>query len=450
MSEVRRSVAGMEESLMRMPAGEVLAAVRGLLDRLDPQVGLMPDAEQLALVAESHRLAGRLTAVAATLAAGVAASEVADRHVGIPLASWLATSEQMTRREGHRLIGQGRDLTRFARVGDAAVAGDIGYEQAMAIAGVLSRLPDDFATPQVAEAEAALLGYAAEFDSASLSRLTHRMVELLDPVGCQEREAELLERDLKMAKAARGLSFASDGHGSVLFKGSLPKLDAEPFMKLIDAYVAEQKAALDRLDPLATPPTPAQRRADALCALIAHHQQESTAPTSGGDRPRVVVVLDHDKLRAACVAGGLLATDEPITAGELRRLACDADVLPAVLGGGSEILDVGRQRRLVTPPIRMALDLRDRGCVFPGCDKPPHACHAHHPTPWWAGGSTSLRNLALVCPHHHNLVEPSRDGPPGERWEIRIAADGTPETLPPVRVDRDRTPRRHQRHRTLS
>ncbi|MBK8446843.1 MAG: DUF222 domain-containing protein [Micropruina sp.] len=62
----------------------------------------------------------------------------------------------------------------------------------------------------------------------------------------------------------------------------------------------------------------------------------------------------------------------------LRRLLCDADILPIVLDGDTQPLDVGRAQRLLTPPIRAALEIRDQGCVFPGCDKPPAACHAHH------------------------------------------------------------------------
>ncbi len=157
------------------------------------------------------------------------------------------------------------------------------------------------------------------------------------------------------------------------------------------------------------------RRGDGLCALAAAHQQAQLAPSNGGDRPRIVVTVRHDQLRDDCVVAGVLDSGERLTAGQLRLLACDAEVLPAVLGGNSEILDVGRAQRLVTPPIRTALALRDRGCVFPGCDAPASVCHAHHLVPWWADGATSLSDLVLLCPHHHGLVEPSRDGPPGQR-----------------------------------
>jgi hypothetical protein len=276
--------------------------------------------------------------------------------------------------------------------------------------------------------------------------LSHHLVEVVDPVGAEQREARRLEQELKSAQAGRHLNFYSDGHGSTLIRGSLPTLDAEPFVKLVEAYAQDAKRnGLDRLDPLSETVTPAMRRADGLCALAAAHQQSELAPSVGGDRPRVVVTISHEQLRDDCLRAGVLDSGEHVSAGQLRMLACDAEILPAVLGSDSEILDVGRAQRLVTPPIRTALHLRDQGCVFPGCDVPAIVCHAHHVVPWWAGGPTSLQNLCLLCPHHHNLVEPNPNRPPESQWEIRLAAGGVPEVLPPTRMDRNRQPRRHQR-----
>ncbi|MCA0296935.1 MAG: HNH endonuclease, partial [Actinobacteria bacterium] len=182
--------------------------------------------------------------------------------------------------------------------------------------------------------------------------------------------------------------------------------------------------------------------------------QDGLAPAHGGDRPRVVVTLSWDTLAHQCVDAHLVGTGEPVAASVARQLLCDADVLPIVLGGPSLILDVGRCQRLVTPEIRAALEHRDQGCVFPGCDKPPQACHAHHILPWWAGGTTALPNLVLLCPHHHGIIEPAHptgDGPPpspDDRWQVRLRTDGAPEILPPRRVDPHQQPRQHTRFLT--
>ena len=182
--------------------------------------------------------------------------------------------------------------------------------------------------------------------------------------------------------------------------------------------------------------------------MVNHHSQQALAPSHGGDRPRISITLSYqtllDSARDGLPTGHLTSTGEAVPAGQLRQLLCDADILPAVLGGQSEVLDVGRTQRLVTPPIRAALQLRDQGCIFPGCDKPPTACHAHHLIPWWAGGRTSLSNLVLVCAHHHGIVEPGHD-PTADRWRARLSADGIAEVIPPLRVDPQQRARRHAR-----
>jgi hypothetical protein len=120
-------------------------------------------------------------------------------------------------------------------------------------------------------------------------------------------------------------------------------------------------------------------------------------------------------------------------------MACDARVLPAVLGGDGQVLDLGRSRRLFTGPIRRALILRDRGCAFPGCDRPPRWAEAHHLTGWADGGETSLANACLLCRHHHRTVHHGG-------WQVRLGSDGRPEFLPPAILDPERRPRRNVYH----
>ena len=94
----------------------------------------------------------------------------------------------------------------------------MGFEQATTISQVLKQLPDDLGTSQVEQAEETMVGYAAQFDSAGLARLSHHLVEVVDPVGAEQREARRLEQELKSAQAARHLNFYSDGHGSTLIR----------------------------------------------------------------------------------------------------------------------------------------------------------------------------------------------------------------------------------------
>ena len=175
--------------------------------------------------------------------------------------------------------------------------------------------------------------------------------------------------------------------------------------------------------------------------------ERGSAGSGLADRARIFVVVDHDKLAARAAAAGLLNGAEPLSAGDLRRLCCDAGILPVVMGGESAILDLGRERRLVSPDLRAALELRDRGCVMPGCDVGPVGCEAHHIRSWAMGGITALHNLVLLCVQHHPKFEPAKN-PLRQPWRIQIATDGVPEVIPPPFARLGEDPIRHQRFRS--
>jgi hypothetical protein len=124
----------------------------------------------------------------------------------------------------------------------------------------------------------------------------------------------------------------------------------------------------------------------------------------------------------AQIAGGPLR--EPLSAAAARRFACDAALIPAVLGGPSQVLDLGRETRTASTAQRRALALRDRGCTHPGCDRPPPWCEAHHLTGFRHGGRTDLNQLALVCDAHHDIAH--HDG-----WTLTLNQDHRIEWHPP-------------------
>jgi hypothetical protein len=279
-----------------------------------------------------------------------------------------------------------------------------------------------------------------------LAKSTRQVLLQVAPQQADETLERRLQRQAEAAQRNRSLVFRRDGNGSIVFTGSLPLLDGEAWIAQLDAYTeSKRRTALEERDPLGAGLTPEQRRADALVAMILNHAAGRSAPRVGGDRPRIVVTVDSNKLLADATGAGLIGDGEPLSAGDLRRLCCDADLLPAVLGGPSTILDVGREHRLVPADLRAALVLRDGGCVFPGCHARPTECEAHHVIQWWRNGPTSLSNLVLLCHHHHGLVEPARY-PIRDQWQIRIATDGIPETIPPRRCEPQRRPLRHSRH----
>ena len=149
-------------------------------------------------------------------------------------------------------------------------------------------------------------------------------------------------------------------------------------------------------------PDHATRMGQGLCTLLEHLPLD-TLGDHGGLAATLVVTLDHHTLTESTGCAALPDGTE-ISPGEARRLACTAGIIPAVLGGPSAVLDLGREQRLFTRAQRVALVLRDRGCRAEGCDRPPSWTEAHHLQPWAKGGSTDLTNAVLLCGHHHRLA----------------------------------------------
>lgn len=468
-------------------------------------------AARVRLVEDVVAVTRRVEALRAVLVAEADRAKAAETTRGTSIRTLLTTKAQITQGEAAGWVYSGKELTTHDSVRNAALAGDVSVGQARAIDSVLGELPATLTPHQRAHAEHVLLDKARRLDAKDLAKQTRAVLEEVAPhVDATEDELQRLDTQRTQAIAARAFTFLPNGHGSVLLRGQLPILEATALERLVSAYCESDRHtrehAHDQLDPNTPSRTPEQRRADGLISLIHAHatalshagqpqppgeratcqegdpppsdptgvRASSTSSTTGdsstssttadsrrtpqlprlprlprlaGDRPRLVVTLCYDLLRDCAEQAGLLTDGTPITAGELRRLLCDADIVPAVLGTQSDILDVGREQRLVTPEIRRALALRDGGCAFPGCKAPEHSCEAHHIVPWWAGGRTSLDNLVLLCPHHHGTVEPLRfwnDTTP-TRWRVRIADDGHPEFLPPARPDGSSTPVRHPR-----
>jgi hypothetical protein len=135
------------------------------------------------------------------------------------------------------------------------------------------------------------------------------------------------------------------------------------------------------------------------------------------------------------LASGNFVFTGPVAAATLRKMACDADIIPAVLGSHGEILDLGRKTRLFTPAQRLALIARDKGCTFPNCTIPAPWCEAHHITYWSDGGPTSTSNGALLCSAHHHLIHK-------EQWTISTR-HGTPWYTPPKHIDPHQKPQQN-------
>jgi hypothetical protein len=168
---------------------------------------------------------------------------------------------------------------------------------------------------------------------------------------------------------------------------------------------------------------------DLLARLGTH--ADAAGATAGGPQPAAPGLQHTGPLEQT---GSLLFTG-PVTAGTVRKIACDADIIPVLLGGEGRILDIGRASRIFPPHIRKALIARDRGCTFPGCTIPATWCEAHHITYWSQGGTSGTENAALLCSHHHHVIHK-------EHWTIQMRS-GIPWFIPPPHLDPNQRPRRN-------
>ncbi|WP_348693941.1 DUF222 domain-containing protein [uncultured Nocardioides sp.] len=355
------------------------------------------------------QVASRLDALTATVLAHATQVRVEETNGATTTATWWADATNRTRATAHRDVKLAVALTRHTALAEALAAGRVNTEQAHAIARALGDLeadgPSDLEPVVVEQAEKHLVDCADGFDAKHLRVLGRHVLTVVAPEVGEAHEAKLLEDEERRAAEKTRLTFASDGHGMVHGRFSIPALHGAMLAK---ANQALTWATQDPTEVRQTRPTPVAA-GQAFTELL-ERMDAADLPSVGGVGATVVVTMTIDSLMGG-LAAAALDTGEVISAGAARRLACEAGVIPMVLGGTSEVLDVGRRRRFHTRAQRLAIAQRDKTCVVGGCDAPPSRCHVHHVVPWSEGGGTSVKDGRLYCSAHHAMVhDPKRSG----------------------------------------
>ncbi|MFC6045880.1 HNH endonuclease signature motif containing protein [Nocardioides hankookensis] len=361
----------------------------------------MDPVETASTLVELTRLEAQITELKARVAMHADEIEVGDTAGATSTANWLAHETKQTRPAAHRVVRFGYQLDTHPQVRTALAAGDLLADQAGVIIDAVTKLPDDLDPDLITHAEAHLVAEAAHHDARGLKRLGDRLLDVIDPAAADAHEARLLEREEQEASQACRLTMVDGGHGKVHGRFTLPTLQGAQLKKILLALAAPKHRAATRGPGVERRPGP-ERMGRAFCELI-DRIPATDLPQVGGTDATIVVTISYESLIGDLEQAGVLDTGERISPGAARRLACTARILPAVLGGRSEVLDLGRARRFHTKAQRIALALRDKGCTAPGCDWPPGLCHAHHDPPWTRGGRTDIDHARLLCPRHHAL-----------------------------------------------
>jgi hypothetical protein len=303
----------------------------------------------------------------------------------------------------------------------ALATGEIGVGQVRVITETMGAIPAAVSVERREATEADLARYARSFSPASLDKIGRHILAHLDQDGPQPPD------EPEGAAAAGELRLRERRDGRLGLEGFLEPEHSAAFRSLIEQFTAPRPAAEGIPDPRTAP----QRNADALVEICGLARAVQDCPTTGGEPPHLTVTLDWEALRTG-LGRATLDYGTHLSASAARRWACDAKIISVVLGGASEPLDVGRAMRTVPLSLRRALVARDRGCAFPGCDRPPALCQAHHCQHWADGGDTSVNNCVLLCETHHRHVH--RTG-----WEILIRPHHV-EFIPPATIDPHRRP----------
>lgn len=326
------------------------------------------------------------------------------------MAAWAEVNLRADYRDSARAMRLGEALERRWRaLGEAFAAGRVNEAQATVVVKALDALPDSVGPEVRARAEEHLIEQAALFGPRQLERLARHVLDVVAPEVAEEEEHRRLLAEEQAARRTTRLTMRVRGDGTTDIAARVP-----------DAVAARLKVYLEALSSPRQPGQPGEgdeqarlpyprRLGEAFCALLERLPREAL-PQHGGTATTVMVTLDLDTLRGDLAAAGFaeLASGEEITAGQARRLACNAELVPVVLGATSEVLDLGRGRRLFSAAQRKAMVLRDRECRTQGCTIPAAWCEAHHLRPWSHGGRTDLADGLLLCSWHHHRAHDGR------------------------------------------
>lgn len=382
----------------RVPSA--VAQMREIADDLvDVPVWSMSSREASATLLEVVRLKAQVAELEARIAGHADAVGVGSEAGAASTARWLAHATRAGAPAAHRVIAFAHALETRELVRDALAHGTLLADQAAVIVRALDRLPAELAASVVREAEAHLVRQAREHDPRALRVLGKRLLDVVAPDVADAHEARLLEREDAEAARSTSLRMVDDGHGRTHGRFTVPTAVGAQLRKMLLALSAPKHLTAAEGASVIRRPSP-ERWGRAFCELVSRYPADRI-PQAGGVAATVVVTIDHRTLTGAIERAGVLDTGETISPSTARRLACEAAIVPAVLGGRSEVLDLGRARRLFSRAQRLWLAMKYGGCAAEGCDWPPGLCHAHHLTAWQHGGRSDIANGVLLCPHHH-------------------------------------------------
>ncbi|WP_183093231.1 HNH endonuclease signature motif containing protein [Nocardioides stalactiti] len=376
-----------------------------LADVADVQPTYMAPADQRAALLELTTVRRQLDELQLRVVA--AAGPAVEAEGARDVAAWLVMKTQA---DG----GSARAEQRLARAVDdkwlgvrnGLAAGEVSVDQARVIVAGLEALPAEVGPDVIAKAEAHLVALAGMHTPRELRVLARRILEIVAPEIAEAEEAKRLEREEQDARDKIRFSCRYPGDGTARGTLVLPDADMTRLVTYLESFASPRKTPgaiggdEDRV--------PYHRRlGQAFCSLL-EHLDPAHLPAHGGHGTTLMVTMTRESLLADLGVAAVVGGGERLSASAVRRLACTAKIIPVVLGGKGEILDLGRSRRLYSSAQHKAMRLRDQHCRAENCSIPATWCEAHHLKPWSQGGKTDIGDGALLCSWHHHVIHDRR------------------------------------------
>lgn len=393
----------MTTALLLDPAADLHAC----LDRVatfDP--GRLSGQDQADLLQSLTRAEARLAAMKLQVLAAADRSRAAAGSGAASTGQWAARLANTDQATAHRQVGLAQGLDRRTTTQQALAAGSISADHAAVIVQADRQLPTHLNSSQRDVVEQTLIAKAQTLSPSSLRKAARRALAAVenDAAVVDAHENELVRDREEEARSKTRLTLHENADGTMTGHFTVPIMQGHLLRKILETITAPRRARLG-----ATHAQGGDRearsdwdraRGEAFCELLERLPTDHLHPKTAAT---LVVTVQAETLREALKVAHL-DTGESLSAGEVRRLACNARLLPAVLDGASLPLDLGRSARLFSDAQRTALGISHKTCSADGCERPFAWCELHHDRLWSEGGRTDLAEAVPLCHFHHRRV----------------------------------------------
>lgn len=390
----------------------IIDGLAGAEQHLRQLVALNPTFLSAEAKGEAIRQLVAIESMATEIRLGLMASaaDLVDDSAFPTMRAWLTANTGLAPSHAGRDAQLAAALEKYPYLARAMGKGRVTVDQAHVITHSLDRLPHTLDSRQLRRAEEYLVDAARTYGPLELRVLGDKVLEVIAPDTWEELEAQRLQKIEDSARAEQRLTLKARGDGTTQISGRLRDSVALRLARYLNSLANPRRDTHGSLlDSAGVATVPYPRRAAEAFGELLELVDLKKMPIHGGDATTLLVTISLDQLRTDLSVATLLDADDPdaesrITAGEARRLACNARIVPLVLGSNSEVLDVGRAARFFTTAQERALRWRHPECQGEGCHVPAAWTETHHRIPWARGGLTDLNNAELYCSYHHHLI----------------------------------------------